>query len=498
MPELEGIVKIEIIKLLPETGVVDSTYKIEGTVKMFDAVGALPWVYAEVTKKEWYLPEVIEEVSYERGFPMPISGEFSIDFKPDKEGDYEVTVIATPAPLSLPVIGVQPVVGKSDVMKIAIAKAPEVKKLFDIIGITVNDRHTTNKITDVYFDFVTPELMTTEDKLNINFDFQWVGPKTTVTVKMRVGHEAIIPHDFAPRTGYYSVTVELPAASEAEPFVGSLTEPITIPLTNCPNIGDGAIEIKVDNYISQIWNVYSTKAPEVKRLFDIIGVTVNDRSTTNKITKTDFDFNTPELMTTEDKLNINFNFQWVGPKTTVTVKMRVGHEAIIPHDFAPRTGYYSVTVELPAASEAEPFVGSLTDPMTIPLTNCPNIDDGAIEIKVDNYISQTWNVYNTKVLELETLEIWIDPYGAGTVTTDPEPVGGVQHKWTFIHGTEVYVTAHPNPDYIFKSWSGEMKDTTFITAPVYKMTEHRRITAHFEKVPVAPPPELEITGLSVR
>jgi len=497
MPELGELVKIEITKLLPETGVVDSTYKIEGTVKMFDAIGAPPWVYAEVTKKEWYLPEAVEEVSYKRGFPMPISGEFSIDFKPDKEGDYEVKVVATPAPLPLPAIGVQPVLAESDVMEFKTIKAPPAA--FRFSGVTIDGNYV--PLTDHHTDSGLLLAKTTADYLDILPAFEWTGPRKDVVISIKVGYRSLLL-GFEPRTGAYTKAVVLPE-SPYVPYEGALEEPIRIPLTNCPNIGDGAIEMVLKitgfpDYISQIWNVYSTKVPKIKEVFDIIGVTVNDRHTTNKINDVYFDFVTPELMTTEDKLNINFDFQWIGPKTTVTVEMRVGHEALIPHDFAPRTGYYSVTVELPAASEAVPFVGSLTKPITIPLTNCPNIGDGAIEIKIGNYISQIWNVYNTKVLELETLEIRIDPYGAGTVTTDPEPVGGVQHKWTFIHDTEVYVTAHPNPGYIFKSWSGEMKDTTLITAPVSPMTEHRLITAHFEKVAVAPPPELEITGLSVR
>jgi len=125
MAELEELVKIEITKPLPETGAVDTTYKIEGTVKMFDAIGAPPWVYAEVRRKEWWKPEFIEEVSYERGFPIPVTGSFSIDFKPKKESDYEVTVIATPAPLPLPVIGVPPITGKADMMKIRVSEKPE-------------------------------------------------------------------------------------------------------------------------------------------------------------------------------------------------------------------------------------------------------------------------------------------------------------------------------------------------------------------------------------
>lgn len=122
---LEDTVKIEITAPLPSEGVIDKTYRIEGTVKMFDAIGAPPWVYAEVKRKEWYQPEALEETDYKRGFPIPVSGEFKIDWKPEKVGIYDVTVIATPAPLSLPVVGVFPVVGKTDIMKMTISTKPE-------------------------------------------------------------------------------------------------------------------------------------------------------------------------------------------------------------------------------------------------------------------------------------------------------------------------------------------------------------------------------------
>lgn len=123
---MADIVGIELTAPLPSEGAVDKTYRIEGTVKIFDIVGAPPWVYAEVKKKDWYKPEIIEETSYERGFPMPVSGEFKIDWKPEKTGIYDVTVVATPAPLSLPMIGVPPVVGKSDMMKMTISAKPDV------------------------------------------------------------------------------------------------------------------------------------------------------------------------------------------------------------------------------------------------------------------------------------------------------------------------------------------------------------------------------------
>lgn len=121
---MADIVEIEITTPLPEEGAPDRTYKIEGTSKFHEDIGAPPWVYAEVQKKEWYKPEIVEETDYKRGFPMPISGEFSIEWKPEKEGIYEVTVVATPAPLALPMVGVPPIIGRSDMMKITITEKP--------------------------------------------------------------------------------------------------------------------------------------------------------------------------------------------------------------------------------------------------------------------------------------------------------------------------------------------------------------------------------------
>jgi len=107
------IVEIEITRPLPETCSV-GTYQLEGTVKVA-GIGAPPWVYAEVTPGSG-----LGEVTYERGLPKPISGEFSIDVRFTYTGDYEVTVLATPAPMPLPVVGVEPVVGKSAIMTVEV------------------------------------------------------------------------------------------------------------------------------------------------------------------------------------------------------------------------------------------------------------------------------------------------------------------------------------------------------------------------------------------
>jgi len=112
LPE-PSIVPIEITSPLPEICSAGTPYRIQGTVKL--GIGTPPWVYAKVVKP------TTGEVSYERGLPKPISGEFAVDLTFKDLGDYEVTVVTTPAPLPLPVLGVPPVVGKSGTMKVKVA-----------------------------------------------------------------------------------------------------------------------------------------------------------------------------------------------------------------------------------------------------------------------------------------------------------------------------------------------------------------------------------------
>jgi len=275
LAEAPELVALEITEPLPDTGVVDSTYKIKGSVKIFDAIGAPPWVYAEVRLKEWYKPEVAEEVSYERGFPMPISGEFTIDFKPEKEGDYEVTVLATPAPLSLPVVGVFPVTGKSDVMKVAVGERPPAVFRFSGVKIDEHDVPLTNH--DVDSGLLLEK--TTADYLDITPAFEWTGPSKTVTISVKAGYRDWLGA-FSPKTGAYTRTFMLPE-SPTVPYIGELEEPIRIPLIACGGLTDGAIEIVLKiagepDYISQVWNVYATKAPPEVLDFDLVKPTVSE------------------------------------------------------------------------------------------------------------------------------------------------------------------------------------------------------------------------------
>ncbi len=125
------IVEIEITRPLPETWSVGLTYQLEGTVKVA-GIGAPPFVYAEVT------PLRAGEVTYERGLPKPISGEFSIDLRFPYTGDYEITVLATPALLPLPVIGVGPVLGKSAIMTVEVVSVAPPGAEFEVSNLLIS------------------------------------------------------------------------------------------------------------------------------------------------------------------------------------------------------------------------------------------------------------------------------------------------------------------------------------------------------------------------
>ncbi|GAI64721.1 unnamed protein product, partial [marine sediment metagenome] len=585
MPELGEIVAIELTQPLPSTAVVGTTYKIEGTAKAFDGVGALPWVYAEVRFKEWWKPEIVEEVSYKRGFPIPITGDFSIDFKPEKEGDYQVTVLATPAPLSLPVVGVFPITGKSDMMEVAVGEKPPAAFRFSRVTIDGNEV----LLTDHDVDSGLLLEKTTADYLDITPAFEWTGPAKTVTISIKVGYRDWLG-GFSPKTEAYTRSITLPESPDA-PYSGELETPVRIPLTACGGLTDGAIEVVLKiagepDYISQIWNVYATKAPPEKYDFDLVKPTPSNANPEpdtpiditcpvtsrcaeavdarakviiyegsilpghgDKIGEYDSDVFHIEPDESKNVIIHHITIEGTIDRRDVEVEIYIGADLIkesewddvyyvgrppeeeidfdltkptvTPAEITPGT---SITITCPVTSACTeqqtvtakvkiyegsimPVHGSLITTKTSPaFTIAPGASYNVIvhhtaiagtidrrDVEVEIYIAgklvkeSEWDdVYYVKVVELELLEIKIDPTGAGTVTTNPAPSEGSQHNWYFPHGTTVLVTAHPKSGYTFKSWSGEMTDTTEITAPVYPMTEKRTITAHFREV-VAPP-----------
>jgi len=390
---MSGIVEIEITKPLPETAVAESTYKIEGSVKVL-GVGALPWVYAEIKHKEWYKPEFAEEVEYERGFPMPISGDFSIDFKPEKEGDYEVKLIATPALLPLPAVGVWPTVGESDVvMKVAVGGKPPA--VFRFSGVTIDGHDIPLSNHDADSGLLLNKKTT--DYLEIVPSYEWVGPSKAATISVKAGHKSL--GTFSPKTDAYTRTLELPE-SPTMPYTGKLDEAIRIPLTACGGLTDGAIEIVLkisgfDDYISRIWNVYATKAPVVTFRFSSMIIDGNEVPLSNH----DADSGLLLAKTTADSLSITPTFEWQGSEKAASISIKAGYKDW-SDGFTPKTGAYTATFKLPDSID-EKYSGQLTSPITVPLVACGGLDDGAIEVVLkiagfDDYISRIWNVYATK------------------------------------------------------------------------------------------------------
>ena len=151
---------------------------------------------------------------------------------------------------------------------ILMTKESVTEENFDIVSVTINEKTTTNKVTNTDFDYITPEVLTITDKLNINIIVSWISEKTqTVTVQARAGHKGILPMDFVEKTPYYNGSIQLGIET-------SMQEPIVIPLVNCGGLDDGAIEIKVGTYISQVWNVFDTSASEPSE-WDIVAEVVN-------------------------------------------------------------------------------------------------------------------------------------------------------------------------------------------------------------------------------
>jgi hypothetical protein len=97
-----AFIELKITTSLPDIVQVGTEYTIKGTVKIEGVIGAPPWVYAELQQKDWYKPDVTENIVYARGIPIPITGDFSIKWTPDAKGKiYNYTIIATPAPLAI-------------------------------------------------------------------------------------------------------------------------------------------------------------------------------------------------------------------------------------------------------------------------------------------------------------------------------------------------------------------------------------------------------------
>jgi len=112
------IVSIEMLSEVPEELPLGVDFVLRGRATFKETLTPPPWVYLQVQKKDWYKPAIIEETHYLRDLANPLeNGEFTTVWKPEKEGHWELTFVATPAPIPLPVVGVFPITGQSEMKK---------------------------------------------------------------------------------------------------------------------------------------------------------------------------------------------------------------------------------------------------------------------------------------------------------------------------------------------------------------------------------------------
>jgi hypothetical protein len=255
-----------------------------------------------------------------------------------------------------------------------------------------------------------------------------------------------------------------------------------VPLTAAGGLSDGAIEVVAkipgaSDYISRIWNVFTTKTPGIDFAF-------GDRTAN------------PSTVAPGGEVTINIPVTY---RSAASGAVSASAKVLIYEGSAlPGAGKPLASIDVPAFS----ITPNETHNVAVKyVATAGTIDrrDVGIEIYVAGqkvkdgqwddvfYVSGSPSTPGTEILEVH-----IDPPGAGTVATSPAPVSGTENNWAFLKGTVVTVTAKPYPDYKFKSWSGEMTDTTAITAPVYEMTENRIITAHFELIQAVAEELLEV------
>ncbi len=326
-----------------------------------------------------------------------------------------------------------------------------------------------------------------EETLNVRVNCNYQGPEIRGRLGAVVTQETLLQEFDEIGSTRKEVYVDLSPSDEPEPIYTNIPG---MPLAGCePKSGYGIKVYALDIDGKPEWGCKNvlTVQPKVFGEVEITGMTVNGKPGT----RTDGDFQGTKIpKVSSESIKVDIKFTYRGASQTLEIQTDTGKMgAFGGYDSESKQFYDSkqvVTSDTPR---------EYTLSRTIPLSfwGDRQIDDCAVRVVIKGegieIESVLWDAYTVNIEEigLELLEVKIDPVGAGTVTVTPEPEKGTQHNWYFPSGTTVYVTAHPDPGYVFKSWSGAMTDTTAITAPVYSMTQERKITAHFEKEVVGPP-----------
>jgi len=471
------------ITYTPETPRKKEAFTVKGKVELFGIPFLAPiWVIAKVTYPEEWWEEIIPII----GSPtvgegqMALGGDFEITFPRgfEREGEFPLDVEAHAGPtytidkITLPPF--PPMASGKTTFMVGGEVPPEEAgfRNFRILGYGKNGGAPVEPPGVLELDI--------GDRCRVNVGFDHRNGAVTGKFHAAIWQERI----WDPRDEILNAekTFSVPSSTDWEPWEGYIDIPITSAISPGTEYG---LYVKIMGITGgDIFTQY------LANVITIVGVPPEEADIK------DFDFKlTKGSYAIGAKVSFTAPYDYKGIEQDGQLTISIG-TGIYPA-FSPVYTYEPIPVDFPAAGDWETrgIEGSITLPEVLEAGQAYSVRAKLETLTVKTQETDTdWSAFDiTEVVEMELLEVKIDPSGAGYVTVSPEPSGGTEHNWLFPHGTTVYVTAHPYSGHTFESWSGEMKDTTAITAPVYPMTEKRTITAHFkeEAPPEKVPPEID-------
>jgi len=454
LPQISGdmLFSLEDITYTPEAPRLKEPFTVKGKVELFGLLFLAPvWVQAKVTYPESWWEEIIPIIggpTISEGATV-FGGNFEIKFPKgfDREGEFilEVAVYLGPTySLDSIVLPPFPPIASEKTTFIVAGEVPEEELGFSLTRPTISLASPVSPGTVI--KIMCPVTSESTESYNI-------------TVKCIIYEGSLMPGHGAKLAQYTSPATAI-APGETKTFNFSHTT-----VAGTIDRRDVEVEVYVGGQMvkdSEWDDVYYVKAPEEVIDFDLTQPTAS-----------------PSQAKPGDTVKIIFNVTSKCTKQqSITIKVLIYEGSIYATHgtlLTTKTADFIISPGITAT------VDSFYD---IAVAGTIDRRDVGVQIYVSGDLIKEgeWDdVYYVVEEVLETLQVKIDPAGSGYVTTDPAPSGGIQHNWQFPRGTTVYVTAHPYAGYAFDRWSGEMTDTTKITAPVYPMTEHRLITAHFKE-----------------
>lgn len=397
-PEGGILFTLKDITYTPEAPRKDEPFTVKGKVELFGIPFLAPvWVIAKVTYPERWWEEIIPII----GSPtvgegqMALGGDFEINFPKgfDREGEFllEVEVHAGPTytldSITLPPF---PPMASEETTFLVSGEVPPEEIGFR--GFTIKRYGTVGKEIEApgVIELETGEI------LRIIVGFDHMGDKVTGEFHAAIWQKRPWdPHDEI-------LNAERAFSVEATADWHYFEDYIDIPITSAISPGsEYGLYVKImgitggDIFTEYLANVI-TIIGVPPAAFRFAAVIING----SEVTLTDHDVDSGLMLpkTTTDYLDINPHFEWQGPAKSANISIKAGYRDWTG-GFTPKTGAYTATIYLPESPE--PFQGQLNQPITVPLTACGDIDDGAIEVVLKiagepDYISHIWNVYATK------------------------------------------------------------------------------------------------------